>query len=81
MAAAANLVPEPGRWRAAAGFAAATGHEHSRAARECSWLGLVSSHAEASWSSGSRRKGSEQVRRRRAKFGHDPRLTACREVA
>ena len=27
------------------------------------------------------RKGAEQVRRRRANFGHDPRLTACREVA
>ena len=49
MAAAANLVPEPGRWRAAAGFAAATGHEHSRAARECSWPGLVSLRSEASW--------------------------------
>ena len=27
------------------------------------------------------RKGAEQVRRRRANFGHDPQLTACREVA
>ena len=81
MAAAEIWRSGPGRWRAAAGFAAATGHEHSRAARECSWLGLVSFRAEASWSSGSRRKGAEQVRRRRANFGHDPRLTACREVA
>ena len=44
---------EPERWRAAAGFAAAPGHDTSRAARECSWPGLMSLHAEASWSSGS----------------------------
>ena len=81
MAAAEIWRSEPERWRAAAWFAAATGHEHSRAARECSWPGLVSQYAKASWSSGSDQKGAEQVRRRRANFGHDPRLTACREVA
>ena len=72
---------EPGRWRAAAWFAAAPGQGPSRAAREGYWPGLMSSLAEASWSSGSDPKGAEQVRRRRANFGHDPRLTACREVA